>query len=199
MTLGVNYMDTAQEYGDGESEELIGRILKQHPDEPVLISSKVGYLNRTIVRSFGDDAYRNEDCIRRVVEHSLWLLQKDHLEMVFVHEPEMPIWRWDPKTLDAPVLRVLEKLKNETVIGAIGLGSNSVGFPGQLAKTRCFDVVEIASGWTLLSHGIQARILPVAQKHDLGIVAGGPFRDGLLATKQHEKIEALKKEKKQGQ
>ena len=119
--------------------------------------------------------------------------------MVFVHEPEMEIWGWDPKTLDAPVLRVLEKLKNEKVIGAIGLGSNAVEFAGRLAETGCFDVVEIANGWTLLSHGIQERILPAAQKHDLGIVAGGPFRDGLLATKQYERIEELKKDSKQGQ
>ncbi len=199
VTLGINYMDTAPLYGSGESEELIGRTLKQHPDKSVFISSKVGHLDRTIVRSFGDDAYRNEDCIRRVVEHSLWLLQKDHLEMVFVHEPEMEIWGWDPKTLDAPVLRVLEKLKNEKVIGAIGLGSNAVEFAGRLAETGRFDVVEIANGWTLLSHGIQERILPAAQKHDLGIVAGGPFRDGLLATKQYERIEELKKDSKQGQ
>ncbi len=197
VTLGVNYIDTAPLYGSGESEELIGRTLKQHPDKSVFISSKVGHLDRTAVRSFGDDAYRNEDCIRRVIDHSLWLLQKDHLEMVFVHEPEMQIWGWDEKTLSAPVLRVLEKLKNEKVIGAIGLGSNSVEFPGRLAETGRFDVVEIANGWTLLSQGIQERILPAAQKHDLGIVAGGPFRNGLLATKQYERIEELKKHAKQ--
>ncbi len=80
-----------------------------------------------------------------------------------------------------------------------GLGSNSVEFPGRLAETGRFDVVEIANGWTLLSHGIQSRILPAAQKHDLGIVAGGPFRDGLLATKQYERIEELKTHPKRQQ
>ena len=199
ITLGINYMDTAPQYGCGESEELIGRILVQHPDKPVFISSKVGHLDGTIVRSFGNDSYRNEDCIRRVVEHSLWLLQKDHLEMVFIHEPEMPIWGWDQKTLSAPVLRILEKLKNEKLIGAIGLGSNSVEFPGRLVETGRFDVVEIANGWTLLSRGIEERILPAAEKYDVGIVAGGPFRDGLLATKQYQRIEQFKQAKKRPQ
>ena len=92
VTLGINYMDTAPQYGAGESEELIGRVLQEHPNQQVHISSKVGHLGETIVRSFGPDAYQNEDCIRRVIEHSLWLLQKDHLEMVFVHDPEMKIW-----------------------------------------------------------------------------------------------------------
>ncbi|HHZ93914.1 TPA: aldo/keto reductase [Candidatus Poribacteria bacterium] len=197
VTLGINYMDTAPQYGSGESEELIGRVLRQHPGQQVYISSKVGNLGETIVRSFGADAYRNEDCIRRVVEHSLWLLQKDHLEMVFVHEPEMEIWGWDEKTLDAPVLRILEKLRDEEMIGAIGLGSNTVELPGRLAETGRFDVIEIANGYTLLEHRLEERILPAAQKHDLGIVAGGPFRDGLLATKQYEKVETLRRDAKQ--
>ena len=72
VTLGINYMDTVPSYGAGESEELIGRVLRQHPAQQVHISSKVGHLDDTIVRSFGIDAYRNEDCIRRVIEHSLW-------------------------------------------------------------------------------------------------------------------------------
>ena len=197
VTLGINYMDTAPQYGAGESEELIGRVLRQHPGQQVYISSKVGNLGETILRSFGDDAFRNEDCIRRVVEHSLWLLQKDHLEMVFVHEPEMKIWGWDEETLDAPVLRTLEKLKDEGMIGAIGLGSNTVEFPSKLAETGRFDVIEIANGYTLLTHRLEEHILPAAQKYDLGIVAGGPFRDGLLATKQYEKIETLRRDKEQ--
>ncbi|MBB13876.1 hypothetical protein CMK22_01330 [Candidatus Poribacteria bacterium] len=197
VTMGINYMDTAPQYGAGESEELIGRTLREHPNRKVHISSKVGHLDDTIVRSFGTGAYQNDDCIRRVIEHSRWLLQKDQLEMVFVHEPEMEIWGWDKKTLDAPVLRTLEKLKNEGTIGAIGLGSNTVEFPSKLAETGRFDVIEIANGYTLLTHRLEEHILPTAQKHDLGIVAGGPFRDGLLATRQYKKIEALKKAPKQ--
>ena len=188
-------MDTAPQYGAGESEELVGRTLKKHEDKPVFISTKVGHFNQTIVHSFGEDAYRSEDCIRRVVEHSLWLLQKDRLEMVFVHEPEMQIWGWDEKTLDAPVIQALEKLTRERIIGAIGLGSNSVEFPGKLAETGRFDVIEIANGYTLLSQAIEDRILPAAREHDLGVVAGGPFRDGLLATRQYQQVERMKKER----
>ena len=198
VTLGINYMDTAPAYGSGESEELIGRVLRRHPDKQVLISSKVGCLDHTVARSSREEAYRSEDCIRRVVEHSLWLLQRDHLEMVFIHEPEMDAWGWDDKTLDAPVLRVLEKLKEEKVIGAIGLGSNSVEFPGRLAETGRFDVIEIANGYTLLSQGIEDRILPAARQHNIGIVAGGPFRDGMLAKVQYDRVAALKRDAKWG-
>lgn len=198
VTLGINYMDTAPAYGSGESEELIGRVLQRHPDKHVYLSTKVGCFDQTIARSLRDEAYRSEDCIRRVVEHSLWLLQRDHLDMVFIHEPNMEVWDWDEKTLEAPVLRVLEKLKEEKVIGAIGLGSNSVEFPGRLAETGRFDVVEIANGYTLLTQRIEDRILPAAAAHDIGIVAGGPFRDGMLAAVQHDKVAELKRTAKWG-
>ena len=195
LSLGFNYMDTAPQYGSGESEELIGRALRQNIHKSVFISTKVGHLDRTVVRSFGSEAYQSEECIRRVIEHSLWLLQKDQLEMVFVHEPEKEIWGWDEKKLDAPIIRILEKLKKERIIGAIGLGSNAINFPSRLAETGRFDVVEIANGYTLLSQKIKDRILPAVNQHDLGIIAGGPFRDGFLATRQYQKIEKMKQEK----
>ena len=189
LSLGINYMDTAPSYGTGESEELIGRALSRHPDKQVFISSKVGQLDKSIALAIGNDAYHSEDCIRRVVDHTLWLLQKDYLEMLFIHEPEvMDWWGWDEKTLDAPVLRVFEKLKEEKVIGAIGLGSNTVDFPGRLAETGRIDVIEIANGYNLVGQRIEERILPAAEEHDIGIVAGGPFRAGLLAAKQPDRI-----------
>lgn len=192
ISLGINYMDTAPSYGNGESEELIGRVLRNNPNNRIFISSKVGLLQRSIVPFSGDEAYVSEDCIRRVVEHSLWLLQRDHLDMLFIHSPEEEIWRWDDK-LDAPVLRVLEKLRDEKIIGAIGLGSNSAEFPSRLAETGRFDVVEIANGYTLLQQPIEKRLLPAAQRHDIGIVAGGPFCDGMLAKVQYEKLEEFKR------
>ena len=91
------------------------------------------------------------------------------------------------------MLRTLERLRNEGTIGAIGLGSNTVELPSKLAETGRFDVIEIANGYTLLTHRLEEHILPAAQKYDLGIVAGGPFRDGLLVTKQHAKLETLRR------
>ena len=66
------------------------------------------------------------------------VLQKDRLGIVFVHEPEMQIWEWDEKTLDASVIQALEKLKQERIVGAIGLGINSVEFPGKVSRNRTF-------------------------------------------------------------
>ena len=72
LSLGINYMDTAPQYGAGESEELVGRTLKKHEGKPVFISTKVGHFNQTIVHSFGEDAYRSEEGIRRYCKKIAW-------------------------------------------------------------------------------------------------------------------------------
>ena len=195
--LGINYMDTAPSYGNGESEELIGRVLRNYPEKRIFISSKVGQLQRSIVPYAGKEAYVNEDRIRRVVDHSLWLLQRDYLDMLFIHEPEEEVWCWDDG-LDAPVLRVFEKLRDEGVIHAIGLGSNSAFFPSRLAETGRFDVIEIANGYTLLQQPIAERLLPAAARHNIGIVAGGPFCNGMLAKIQDEVLDRIERENKFG-
>ena len=123
FNAGINFMDTAQMYGFGEGEELAGRALRRHADKSIFISTKVGYLDRTIVRNLGDAAYSDEGALRRAILHSLWLLQLDRIDVMFVHEPNTVGWWGDGLlTGKAPVLNVLEELKSEGVIGAIGLG-----------------------------------------------------------------------------
>ena len=104
---GINYMDTAEMYGFGESEELVGRALARHAGKTLYVSTKVGVLDRTIVRYLGVEAYQREDALMRAIKHSLWLLRRDHLEVLMVHEPHMAEWGLDARTGEAPVIRVL--------------------------------------------------------------------------------------------
>ena len=92
FAAGINYADTAAMYGFGEGEELVARALQRHPDRTIHVSSKVGWLDRTVVRNLGDAAYRDEEALRRAVKHSLWLLRRDRLEVMMVHEPDWPRW-----------------------------------------------------------------------------------------------------------
>ena len=68
---GINLVDTAAMYGFGESEELVGRALQRHPHWRPHVSTKVGWLDRTVARAKGDDAYRDEDLLERAIRHSL--------------------------------------------------------------------------------------------------------------------------------
>jgi len=180
---GVNFIDTAQMYGFGEGEEMAGRALRRFADRPIHVATKVGYLDRTIVRNLGDAAYADEDALRRAIRHSLWLLQRDHIDIVFVHEPDRANW-WGDGLLSgkAPVLGVLEEFKAEGVVGAIGIGGWICDNIADLIETGRFDVALVAGGYTLVKQPVRERVIPAARKHDVGLVIGGTFFQGFLAS-----------------
>lgn len=178
---GINFFDTAEMYGFGESEELLGRALARHGRAGVRISNKVGWLDRTVVRNLGDAAYTDELALMRAIKHSFWLLRVDHIDALMIHEP-VDSWQWklNLRTGDAPVMNVLERLKKEGVIGAIGLGGWNCDGIADLIETGRFDVALIAGGISLLAQPIKARVLPAAKKHDVGIILGGALGQGNL-------------------
>ncbi len=181
---GINYMDTAEMYGYGESEELVGRALARHNGKKLYVSTKVGVLDRTIVRYLGEKAYQNEDALLRAIKHSLWLLRRDRIEVLMIHEPHMKEWGLDYKTGEAPVMRVLESLKAEGVIGGIGVGSWLSDMVADLIETGRFDVALVAGGYTIIRQPARERVIPAAKKHDVGLVMGGTFLQGRLAEKR---------------
>jgi aryl-alcohol dehydrogenase-like predicted oxidoreductase len=192
IAAGVNFIDTAPLYGAGESEELTGAALAR-TRRRIHVSTKIGCLDTTIVRFGGDAAYRDESLLRRVVEHSLHLLRRERADLLMIHEYFWPQWGMDRKTGDAPVMRLLESLKREGIIGAIGLGGKDLDFMADLIETGRFDVVLINKHYDLAVHDVRYRVLPAAKKHDVGVIIGGPFRQGVLAAKQRETIAEIRK------
>ena len=180
---GVNFVDTAQMYGAGESEELVGRIAAEYPEKQIIISSKVGHLGRGIVQACGEEAYRNEDMLARTIDHSLNTLHRDKLDMFMIHEPDWAVWGLDPKTGDAPVMNVLERYKREGVIGAIGLGTTNADNCADLIETGRFDAFLIAIQYDLVVRAAKERLIPAAKKLDVGVIVGTPFRQGVLVKK----------------
>jgi len=166
---GINYADTAQMYGFGEGEELVARALQRQRDRTIYVSSKVGWLDRTVVRNLGDEAYRDEKALRRTVKHSLWLLRRDRIEIMMVHEPDWPRWGLDPATGDAPIMNVLEALKREGVIGAIGMGGWNCANLASLIETGRFDCALVAGGYTLVEQPVRAAVIAAAQRHGVGL------------------------------
>lgn len=191
FAAGINYVDTAPLYGCGESEELVGRA-RQAAGIPLIVSTKVGHLDRTIVRYGGDAAYRDEALLHRVVAHSLHLLRADHVEILMIHEPEWPRWGLDRRTGDGPVMRVCEQLKRDGVITAIGLGGWDCDFMADMIETGRVDVVLTVMHYDLAVQDARERLLPLAEKHDVGVIVGGPFRQGALAFRQPEAVQRMR-------
>ena len=187
---GINLVDTAAMYGFGESEELLGRAFQRHPQWRPHISAKVGWLDRTVVRNAGDAAYRDEDALLRAIHHSLWLLRQERIDIFMIHEPDWAQWGFNYVTGECPALRVLERLKREQVIGAIGIGGWNCDVIADLLETGRIDVALVAGGLSLVQQPIRSRVLPAAKKHDVGIILGGAMGQGGLVVKDRPAIAA---------
>ena len=193
ISSGINYIDTAEMYGFGEAEELVGRALARHSDKSVHVSSKVGWLDRTIARNLGEAAYQDEEALLRAIKHSLWLLRRERLEIMMIHEPDSALWGLDRTTGEAPVMRVLEALREDGTIGAIGLGCWNCDVVADLIETGRVDVALVAGGYTLIGQAVRERVIPAAKRHDVGLVMGATFLQGRLAVKQREQMEEMRR------
>lgn len=169
---GIDYVDTAPVYA--ASEELVGRGLAQRPDWRPRISTKVGYLP-------SDDGYRDPVAIRRSVDTSRRRLGVDRIDMLMIHEPEMPQWGITSEG-HGPVMDTLVELRDEGVISNIGLGGwADLDGIARLVDGGMIDVALVAGGFTLLDQPIRDEILPAAARNDVGIVAGGVFAQGVTS------------------
>ncbi len=111
-----------------------------------------------------------------------------------VHEPNtVEWWGFDYETGDAVITEVLEDLKKEGVIGAMGLGCWLSWINAALAKTGRFDVVLHAGGISLLSAPILDDVIPECKKHDVGVIVGGVLGQGRpeLIVKDRARAEQL--------
>ena len=183
VDLGVNYIDTAPGYGD--SERVLGEAIGQLPaDRPLILSTKLGGRPQPFDP-------RDKDALIGSVETSLRQLGRDHIDILFVHEPDRPgVYDWwtDWRDLAGPVLDVLEGLKRRGLIGHTGLGGTTTTELAHLCRTGLFDVVLTAFNYSLLWREAAIDTITAAAAHDMGIVIGSPLQQGALAHRYDDTI-----------
>jgi len=187
LELGVNYIDTAPTYAD--SEVVLGRAFRNlQPRPPFFLSTKLGG------RPEPFDP-QDKDGLRRSVEISLQHLGVDHIDILYIHEPERPQqykwwtderWLTDPENLCGPVLEVIDELKRSGVIRFAGLGGTTAYAMARLINSGRFDVVLTAFNYALLWREAEHEILPAAKAMNMGIVIGSPLQQGSLAARYDE-------------
>jgi D-threo-aldose 1-dehydrogenase len=207
---GIRYFDTAPFYGAGLSELRLGEVLAGRPRDEYVLSTKVG---RVILDELEDPADRDlgekgglfehgrankmvdlytADATLRSIEDSLKRLRTDRLDIVWVHDVAQDFhgddWLNVYETARTGAFRVLQKLRDEGVIKAWGLGVNRVE-PLELTLDLDEpkpDAFLLAGRYTLLDHGrALQRLLPAAAAQDVDIVVGGPYSSGILAGGTH--------------
>lgn len=203
---GIRFFDTAPLYGAGLAELRLGRLLAQHPRSSYVLSTKVGRLvldepeepprgpgaNFEHGRPNRIVADYSAAATERSIEDSLVRLGVDRLDLVFVHDPAQDFygdeWLLQFERARTGAFRVLQRLRDEGVIAAWGIGTNRVE-PIELAleldEPRP-DGFLLAGRYTLLDHSrALQRLLPTAAEQGLSVVVGGPYSSGLLAGGEH--------------
>lgn len=175
MANGVNFIDTAQCYGGGESEAIVGRALQRHANDKPIVCAKVGHLHEGILAGMKEraiQAFQDPQKILATIKHSMWLMRIDHFDLLLMHEVERE-WNANFDTADCVVLEVLEELKKQGIAQYIGGSSWDCNALARMTKTGRFDAVMVAGGISLLNRWMFDELIPAAQEHNVGVVVGG--------------------------
>ncbi|WP_394614220.1 aldo/keto reductase [Lentzea sp. JNUCC 0626] len=185
---GVRYFDTAPHYGLGLSERRLGAVLADKPREEFVISTKVGRVLEpsdgvglddegfAVPRTFRRVRDYSADGVKRSLESSLERLGTDHVEIVYIHDPDD---FWDSAFGEA--YPALESLRSQGVVGAIGVGMNQWEMPERFVRETDIDVVMLAGRYTLLEQPSLPSFLPACVERGVAVVACGVFNSGLLS------------------
>jgi D-threo-aldose 1-dehydrogenase len=186
---GIRYFDTAPHYGLGLSERRLGAALREHPRTAYTVSTKVGRLLQP-TDAEGDDLANgfavpathrrvwdfSADGVRRSLEASLERLGLDHVDVVYLHDPDDHAEQAFREGYPA-----LEELRSQGVVGAIGAGMNQAEMLTRFVRETDVDVVLCAGRYTLLDQRALTDLLPAAVERGVSVVVGGAFNSGLLA------------------
>jgi D-threo-aldose 1-dehydrogenase len=199
---GIRYFDTAPLYGLGLSETRLGAFLKGKKRSDYVLSTKVGRLldvckpsERTGIGKFFDTPSRRErfdysyDGFMRSFEISFERLGVDSIDVLLVHDCDI-FTHGSKEAADAHIntvlksgLKALQKLRDEKVIKAFGAGVNEWQVCQTLAEQGDFDMFLLAGRYTLLEQEQSLNsFLPLCEKRGIGILLGGPYNSGILAT-----------------
>ncbi|MDJ0385350.1 aldo/keto reductase [Streptomyces sp. G-G2] len=187
---GIRYFDTAPHYGLGLSERRLGGALHSYPRNEYVISTKVGRLLEPVPGARGDDLAngfavpathrRRWDFsvggVRRSIEESLNRLDLDRIDIAFLHDPVDHAGQALSQAYPA-----LARMRDEGMLGAIGIGMNQAELPARFVRETDLDVVLLAGRYSLLDQRGLTELLPLAAERGVSVVVGGAFNSGLLA------------------
>jgi aryl-alcohol dehydrogenase-like predicted oxidoreductase len=172
LDAGINFVDTADVYSDGESEVIVGKALKGRRDD-VVLASKVHY-------PMGNEPNHRGNSRRWIIaaaENSLRRLQTDHLDLYQVHRP-------DPTVDVEETLSALSDLIHSGKVRAIGSSS----FPASeiveaqwAAERRGLERFRTEQPpYSIINRGIEREVLPACQRYGMGTLVWSPLGQGLL-------------------
>ncbi|HEY1118330.1 MAG TPA: aldo/keto reductase [Acidimicrobiales bacterium] len=169
---GVAFLDTADVYGDGRSEQVIGGFVRDHPDLDLVVATKMGRRAEQVPESYRLEAFRDW------LDRSRANLGVDTIDLVQLHCPPSATVE-DPATYDA-----LDTLVEEGVIAAYGLSVETVDQAlAAIARPHVATVPVLLHAFRLKP---LEQVLPAAREAGVGVIARVPLASGLLSGRYDE-------------
>jgi D-threo-aldose 1-dehydrogenase len=198
FALGINLLDTSPLYGRGLSEHRCGTAIRRVPRQGIVLCTKVGrwmdpfHAPDDVAGFVGGQPHRavfdySYDGTMRSVEQSLLRLGTDRLDLLLIHDVD--VWTHGPDAIEdrfreamSGAYVALDRLRGEGVVTGIGVGVNEADMCARFAKAGSFDTMLLAGRYSLLEQPALAEFLPLAQRQGIGVMLGGVFNSGILAT-----------------
>jgi D-threo-aldose 1-dehydrogenase len=198
---GIRYFDVAPLYGLGLAETRLNRFLRGKRRDDYVLSTKAGRLmrvsppeERTGIGKFFDTPARQEvydysyDGIMRSLEASFERLGVDRIDILYAHDLDV-FTHGSKEASDARIDEFMRSgyyamlaLRDQGVVKAIGCGINEWQVCQRLAERGDFDLFLLAGRYTLLEQEALESFFPLCEERGIGIVIGGPYNSGVLAS-----------------
>lgn len=183
---GLNFIDTANRYHGamapvdivhrGNSEEVLGDVLKGHERESFVIATKVG----SEMTPWENGKGLSRKHIMWQIGESLKRLQMDHVDVYLMHAP-------DPETPHSETLKALDDLVRSGRVHYLGSSNHSqeevADFMQLASDHELHELVTLQEGYSLLHREIEKTMVPTAKRYGLSIMAYSPLAEGMLSEK----------------
>ncbi|HTV17726.1 MAG TPA: aldo/keto reductase [Polyangiaceae bacterium] len=197
--LGLRLFDTAPLYGSGLAEHRTGGLLRQKPRDELVVSTKVGrwyqpapgganrgnWAGGLEFNAVQDYSY---DGAMRSFEQSLLRLGLSRVDVLLIHDVDVHTHgsreacdRCFDQAMEG-AYRALLELRQSGDVSAIGVGVNESDMCARFARAGDFDCMLLAGRYTLLEQGALDEFLPLCEAKNIGVLAGGTFNSGILAS-----------------
>lgn len=179
LDLGINFFDTAQAYGFGVSERMVGEALEpeiRDGREELYLATKGGLKieNGELLRD------SSPQWIRQGVEESLQNLGTDYVDLYQLHWP-------DPHTPFSETAQTLEELVEEGKIRYVGVSNFDASQMAEFERTRKLDALQ--PPYHMFRRNIEESEFPYCREHSIGTLVYGPLAHGLLSGKMSPDVE----------
>jgi D-threo-aldose 1-dehydrogenase len=194
---GMTLVDTSPHYGNGLSEHRVGAVLRRVGRDRVVLSTKVGRWMTPSSKSpmwggfsggapFAPTIDYSYDGTMRSLEQSFLRLGTERIDIALIHDVDR---RNHGDAVDerfkeatAGAWKALAQLREQGVLKAIGIGVNETEICMRFAEVCDLDCVLLAGRYSLLEQDALDSFLPLAERRGIGILLGGVFNSGILAT-----------------